>query len=88
MYIGIGTLLIIVWFIGGVIYREKLFFEAALFRGNQYNELVKVIEEEFGSGEHRKLLDLSSLERGIYLCRFRCATGGKVTEMTRKLVLD
>jgi hypothetical protein len=48
MYIGIGTLLIIVWFIGGVIYREKLFFEAALFRGNQYNELVKVIEEEFG----------------------------------------
>jgi hypothetical protein len=50
--------------------------------------VTRGIEEEFGSGEHRKLLDLSSLERGIYLCRFRCAAGGKVTEMTRKLVLD
>jgi hypothetical protein len=50
--------------------------------------VTQVTAEEFGSGEHPKSFDLSSLERGIYLCRFQCTTGGKVTELTRKLVID
>ncbi|MCX6303557.1 MAG: right-handed parallel beta-helix repeat-containing protein [Bacteroidetes bacterium] len=50
--------------------------------------VARVTEEEFGPGEHRKSLDLSSLVHGIYFCRFRCIAGGKVTEMTLKLVID
>ena len=48
MYIEVGVLLIIAWFIGGSIYREKRYCEAATFRADRYNELVIAMQEEFG----------------------------------------
>ncbi len=48
MFIEIGVLVIVAWFFGGVLYRERLFYKAAKFRAEKFNELVKVMETEFG----------------------------------------
>ncbi len=41
-------LIALVWFFGGVLYRERANLKAATFRANHYNDFVKAMEIEFG----------------------------------------
>ena len=56
MYIGIATTVVLIWFIGGVLYRERIFYKAAHESAIQYNKLIKAMEKEIGEQEFSLVL--------------------------------
>ena len=48
MFIEFWVLLIAIWFVAGIIYRERQFQQAAVSRAIKYNKLVEAMQSEYG----------------------------------------
>ena len=51
MFISVVVVIVILWVIAGVLYRERLFHKAAIERAKEFNRFVEAMEQEFGEYE-------------------------------------
>lgn len=51
MFISVVGIIVILWGVAGILYREHIFHKAAIERAKEFNNFVEAMEQEFGEYE-------------------------------------